>query len=67
MWLPRLSACNLQSLTPLLFASFFLSMLIYIARYVLGSLNVSSQGTKFGNIPVNMLDTFCITSLGPAV
>ena len=38
VWLPLLSACNLQSLTPMFFASFFLARLIYIARYVLGSL-----------------------------
>ena len=34
-------------LTPLFFARFFLSRLVYIARYVLSSLNVSSRGTKF--------------------
>ena len=37
VWLPLLSAGNLQSLTAMFFAS-FLARLIYIARYVLGSL-----------------------------
>ena len=41
MWLSLLSACNLQSLTPLLFASFFLSRLMYIARYVLGLISAN--------------------------
>ena len=35
VWLSLLSACNLQSLTPPFFASFFS---LDIARYVLGSL-----------------------------
>ena len=46
-WLSLLSACNLLCLTPLFFARFFLCRLVYIARYVLSSLNVSSRGTKF--------------------
>ena len=46
VWLPPLSACNLQSLTPLFFCRFFIFSLD-ISRYVLGSLNVSSGGIKF--------------------
>ena len=42
-WLPLLSAW----VSHLFFARFFLSRLVYIARYVLSSLNVSSRGTKF--------------------
>ena len=41
------SAVIRVSLTLLFFARFFLSRLVYIARYVLSSLNVSSRGTKF--------------------
>ena len=50
MWLTLLSTYNLQSLTPV-FASFLLSRLIYIARCVLGSLNVSPGETKFEILP----------------
>ena len=40
MWLPLLSACNLQSLTPLFFCQFFS---LDTARYVLGSLTCKNH------------------------
>ena len=58
VWLTLLSAYNLQSMTPF-FASILLSRLIYIARCVFGSLNVSPGETKF--------EIFPRTTLGPAV
>ena len=41
------SAVIRMSLTPQFFARCFLSRFVYIARYALSTLNVSSRGTKF--------------------